>query len=457
MLEQTRATTFAPGTNLKGAPAGAGWTYALPSLELGRVLCAGLPDARALATLARLAERVEVACGPLGRRRLRRLGLPNVGAAAGGEGVDLIVVPRRGRRPPLERLAPGGILLERPAVGNGAVRPAPPPRYVCELAAEAGLDVSRHRWTLTVPGDYASRKVTLRLLAPGAGEPEAVVKLTRAPAFNARLENERRALDALERAGVGGDGSVPRTLFAGTHAGLAVVGETAVAGIPFRRLTSARPDCPLAARAVEWLVDLGARTAHPGDPAEAGAVLDGLFARYRELYAPEPEERAFLAAQIDSLRRSAAFPLVFQHGDPGTWNLLATGAGAVGFLDWEAAEPDGMPLWDLFYLLRSFGVTVARAGGVRDSLRGLARGYLADTELARRLAAATADACDRAGVAVELVEPLFYTCWMHRALKEACRLPSRRLRRGHYVRLLRLCIAERRAPGLRLLFAGAGG
>jgi len=42
---------------------------------------------------------------------------------------------------------------------------------------------------------------------------------------------------------------------------------------------------------------------------------------------------------------------------------------------------------------------------------------------------------------------------MHRALKEATRLPAERLERGHYVSLLRLCIDRRSAPALRRLFA----
>jgi hypothetical protein len=55
-----------------------------------------------------------------------------------------------------------------------------------------------------------------------------------------------------------------------------------------------------------------------------------------------------------------------------------------------------------------------------------------------------------------LVEPLFHTCWMHRALKEATRLTSSRLERGHYVSLLRLCIDQREAPTLRRLFSLSG-
>ena len=42
------------------------------------------------------------------------------------------------------------------------------------------------------------------------------------------------------------------------------------------------------------------------------------------------------------------------------------------FLDWEAAELHGMPLWDLFYFARSVAVGVARACGTRGSLEAFA-------------------------------------------------------------------------------------
>ena len=49
------------------------------------------------------------------------------------------------------------------------------------------------------------------------------------------------------------------------------------------------------------------------------------------------------------------------------------------------------------------------------------------------------------GVPLELVEPLFYTCWMHRALKESTRLTSGNLERGHYFSVLNACIEQREA------------
>ena len=47
------------------------------------------------------------------------------------------------------------------------------------------------------------------------------------------------------------------------------------------------------------------------------------------------------------------------------------------------------------------------------------------------LIAATEHYQARVGVVPELVEPLFYSCWMHRALKESTRLTAGNLERHH--------------------------
>ena len=104
--------------------------------------------------------------------------------------------------------------------------------------------------------------------------------------------------------------------------------------------------------------------------------------------------------------------------------------------------------------MRSFGVHTARQGGVRDSLKAFQTRFLGDTEMATWWRSAVMRYCREVGVADELVESLFYTCWMHRALKESTRLQPQDLDRGHYLNLLRLCIRERGDVSLgRLLLA----
>jgi hypothetical protein len=145
---------------------------------------------------------------------------------------------------------------------------------------------------------------------------------------------------------------------------------------------------------------------------------------------------------------------VFQHGDPGIWNVFATGDDSVAFLDWEAGESQGVPLWDLFYFLRSYGTWMARGGSILrgDALKSFAQNFMMPSEFNALVCETTLRYCERINLDKRLIEPLFYTCWMHRALKEATRLTKTNLEKGHYFQLLRLCIERRQTPGFARLF-----
>jgi hypothetical protein len=148
---------------------------------------------------------------------------------------------------------------------------------------------------------------------------------------------------------------------------------------------------------------------------------------------------------------------VFQHGDPGVWNLLVAGDGSVAFLDWEAAETRGVPLWDIFHLARSFAVIAGRAGGERNMMRAIDRILLEPTPINRMVADVVGRYRERLRLSAALIEPLFHTSWMHRALKEATRLPKHRLASGHYLALLRRGLDRRETPGLARLLGREGG
>ena len=164
------------------------------------------------------------------------------------------------RRIVRRRAALGGPSAERPGAGL--------PAYVRAIAAEAGADVEHTRWALAAPGDYPSQKVLFFLFGSTGEVPDAIVKITRDPELNYRLENEWRALTILRELGVGTDDTLPRPLFLGSHSGLAVLGESAIDGAPFRERTRATADCVHARAAVEWLLELGTATvSRPGADA----------------------------------------------------------------------------------------------------------------------------------------------------------------------------------------------
>jgi aminoglycoside phosphotransferase (APT) family kinase protein len=332
--------------------------------------------------------------------------------------------------------------------------PDGPPAYLRGLARASGVDLDGFRWCLAAPGRYSSRKVLVFLFEGRDAGPTYITKLVRDPALNSRLENEAQALRTLASCELPPTATLPRVAFAGRHAGLAIVGETVVDGVPFRSEPLAAPGGPAVRSAIGWFHAL-AQVA-PGRRATGGEVADTLaelLDRLRRIYRLAPAHQRYLEDQLESLRSIEAIPVVFQHGDPGPWNLLVTPDGRTSLLDWEAAEEAGAPLWDLLYFLRSHSIDHARAGGVRSAMEGFERQFLADTPVSRLVIEAVEGYRDAIGLPAQAVEPLFHTCWLHRALKEATRLAPEDLDGGHYVNLLRRCIDRaEEAATLRRLF-----
>lgn len=315
------------------------------------------------------------------------------------------------------------------------------PRYLADLAGQAGVDLGGYRWGLSTRGRYRSRKAVFLLFAKDSHSPDYVVKMTRDQRLNYRLENEHRALTQLERDGIGPAGTYPKVRFFGSHGGLAVLAQEALDGVEFERVSRGSGGCPYGRTAVGWLTDLARTTMRRPPASEVADALGQLLENYDRFYAPAAQERALLSDQVAALAASPP-PSVFQHGDPGTWNLLVTPKEAVAFLDWEAAEPYGMPLWDLFHFFRSFGGLASGRGKVRDPLEGYVRHFVAETPMHRLLSESIDLYASQIGMSRDLARPLFVTGWMHRALKEASRLAPDRLASGHYVRLLRRVIEE---------------
>lgn len=352
-----------------------------------------------------------------------------------------------------QRTAPEG-RWQRQALLLGS-QPLPPtddpPDYLRRVAGEAGLDLAGYGWALAAKGRYTSRKVLCYLFPPGTDHPQYIAKLTRHASLNARLENEQRALAALAHQFDTGEALAPRGAFFGHHGGLAILGQTIAPGRPWLSASTLSVGCPASESMLALLGELAERTASaaPVGAEEARRAFGTLVERLAELYDLAAAQRRALDQQVESLAAGAdALRTVVQHGDPGPWNALLAPNGATLLLDWEAAELAGVPLWDLFYFWRSFTIRSARRQRRGDSLAALARHWRPGSPCAERLARAASDYGGRIGLAGSMVAGLFYLCWVHRALKEATRLPPERRQQGHYIRLLRWALDEQLADKL---------
>lgn len=349
----------------------------------------------------------------------------------------------------LQRLVPARVLVARRTPSDQNCAAGPP--YLAALAERAGVNPLGFRQAFFARGRYDSNKVAFFLFPEGEDAPSALVKITRTPRFNVRLETEYRAIAAIEAKTWAEPGTYPKALFFTHHCGHALVGEAVVDGVPLRVRSRGAPDCEYAAAAMEWITGLGERSADACAVVARRADLTNLNTMIADRFPFTDLELEFIGDRLSVAADSERLPSVLQHGDAGIWNVLAIGDRRVAFLDWEAARIAGFPLFDLFDFLRSLGAWADRSNRSRGGAEAYRHAFLEDTGYSRLQAVAVTRYLDRVGMTRDMVEPLFYACWASRAVRESA-WASGPPENGLFFRILRLCIRERSAHGLRCIF-----
>lgn len=326
------------------------------------------------------------------------------------------------------------------------------PEYLRLIALNDNVDLSAFRWGYAARGRYRSQKLLYFLFQPAATKPVYIIKMVRDTVFNARLEREHKGLLLLQERKLMSSGTLPEIVFFGYHRDLAVVGETVIEGEPFEDRSRFNPECRYAKAAVDWLIDLSARTVVHQPPVEMARSFQQLIDRFAEIYKPSREHHDYLNGLVARIRKNP-LPAVFQHGDPGTWNLLITADDKVAFLDWENATEHGVPVWDLLYFLRSYCVYAGQKSGNHGVLSAVEHYMIEHSPLSEFIVNAFQRYCQRVALNTALVEPLFFMCWIFWAVKQAALVEAVGLQTAHYVQLVRLCIDRRNAPTLARIFS----
>jgi len=213
-----------------------------------------------------------------------------------------------------------------------------------------GPTPERISWLLLTGGRRPINKVVGLVFGGSDSRPSLVVKRPRLPESVAALAQEAAVLRAVEADRPGGMEGVPRVIFFHDRAGQTSLGETLLTGEPlFRRL---RRDNyrELGLKMTAWLADLAGRT--PARPRAEwwGRLVEATLADFEQSFGPIldaerlRETRAILATLGD-------LPLVCEQRDCSPWNVLIAPDGKLVVLDWESAEPRGLPALDLIYFL----------------------------------------------------------------------------------------------------------
>ena len=216
------------------------------------------------------------------------------------------------------------------------------------------------------PRFSTSRHVVVLVLATETGRPALVAKLPRLAGDGAALSREAAGLGAVRRA-LGETSSVPRLIAHLTEQPHPLLVETAIDGRPLSPAEIARDRDGCLEPAVAWLERV-ARTSgrDPGREDDEARFRTLIEAPLLALAASDSSD-ATLAWLVDRTLaalaplRDAGLPLVLEHGDTSHPNLLLRRFGDLAVVDWELANPDGLPGHDLaFFLVYAAGAARRR-------------------------------------------------------------------------------------------------
>jgi glycosyltransferase involved in cell wall biosynthesis len=215
---------------------------------------------------------------------------------------------------------------------------------------------------LLTTGHRSINKAVGLAFEPGAPKPSKAVKFARVPEAEPGLEREATVLRRLrgERPDLSG---VPRLAGEGSRAGRLAVVQEAVAGHSLLDTLCADNFEEVAMRVTRLLIELARSGESEPNPDWRQRLVTEPLEWFEQHFDPAPEAQAVLAGLGD-------LPAACEQRDCSPWNVLIGPAGEPVLLDWESAEPEGLPGPDLVYFLANCAFVLDRAlesGTTRES------------------------------------------------------------------------------------------
>jgi aminoglycoside phosphotransferase len=273
--------------------------------------------------------------------------------------------------------------------------------------------VPRELTTLIItPRFRASSHVVFLLLPEGQAAPVLVAKAPRLSGASATIRREADNLRAVQASRPGGFDSIPRLIAFEEYGGRQMLVETALNGRPMDPVMVHRNFDACCQAVIRWLADIqpaaGPATAMDANWFERLAERP---LRYFEAVFPLSTEEEQLLEQtwavVASLRQ-VALPLVFEHGDLSHPNLFLFSDGTAGVVDWELAEPHGLPACDLFFFLTYVAFARRKARSTRDYITSFQAAFFGQSAWARPYIETYTR---QHRLLPSLLGPLFVLCW----------------------------------------------
>jgi hypothetical protein len=331
-------------------------------------------------------------------------------------------------RPNVQRRPPLCAVARKPAV----------PTMDVSLGGDAGagdlIDFLRSGWQswrlgdppsrlstmLLTGGSHSLNKVVALVFGESERQPRLAIKFARSPEAIPGLLREAENLRTLETTSrvVG----APRLLFL-EQSSTTALGETALTGTSFDGMVNHSRYRTLAQRGTDWLIQLAGRSTPMPPAAWAPRLVEPVLAEFKSEFGPVVDG-GLLREAAARLHGIGQLPLVWEQRDFAPWNLLDLGGGKLGVLDWESAEPAGLPAMDLIYYLAYLGLYLDAARGAVESRQSYRRSLDPSTFTGSVRREMIAEYAAALGLDLEAVSLLRTLVWMLHSHSEYRRMAA---------------------------------
>jgi len=280
------------------------------------------------------------------------------------------------------------------------------------LALQRFGDPAQLSCVMMTPRFRASSHVICFILVEGRTEPTFVVKLPRLPGDHSRLDREVTNLNAANHNRAPDDISIPRVVAYEDYHQYRLLIETAVPGRTMSPAVVRRQPELCTETSIAWLTNLQLATmtrgANGNDWFER--LIEKPFLQFKKIL-PAADEAARLIDETTAMMkpfRNHAIPLVMSHEDFSPPNILQTENDNVGVVDWELAEPQGLPASDLFFFLTYIAFARNDARKNEAYLKAFQQAFFNSNAWARPYVERY---CERLKLSHEMLAPLFVSTW----------------------------------------------
>ncbi len=288
--------------------------------------------------------------------------------------------------------------------------------FLSQNTARLGLDKyavpADLKCVVATPRFKASAHLIFFVLRSGAQSPVLIAKVPRIAGDNARLDREAFNLSQMDSFRPHFSDSVPDLVANEDYAGHRLLIETAVPGQTMRPgfVRKNLPTC--IDTTFTWLAQLHKLSTREtlATRGKFDELVQQPLGLLRKVLA-DSERDLDLIARTENLfpvDGRDKLPLVLHHGDFSSPNLLVNDTFQLGVVDWELAQPQGLPLLDMFFVTSYFAFCRQQAARADDCTSAFREAFFGKSAWARPHT--------RAHIAETQIPqawavPLFVLCW----------------------------------------------